>query len=38
MFYSTKRQQFLIDQGYAFKVGRQLWSRGFSFQRRGHVH
>ena len=20
MFYSTKRQQFLIDQGYAFKV------------------
>ena len=21
MFYSTKRQQFLIDQGYAFKVG-----------------
>ena len=22
MFYSAKRQQFLIDQGYAFKVGR----------------
>lgn len=21
MFYSSKRQQFLIDQGYAFKVG-----------------
>lgn len=21
MYYSTKRQQFLIDQGYSFKVG-----------------
>ena len=26
MFYSTKRQQFLVDQGYAFKVGTAaLW-------------
>jgi hypothetical protein len=24
MYYSTKRQQFLIDQGYAFKVGRRV--------------
>lgn len=26
MYYSTKRQQFLIDQGYAFKVGSPLRS------------
>ena len=28
MFYSTKRQQFLVDQGYAFKVITNLVPEG----------
>ena len=38
MYFSTKRQQYLVDQGYTFKVVQDLVDKVFSLERKLYIN